>query len=93
VADRHNGRRYLPDAEDEVCHYCKKELKSRRDRTVDHILPESLGGRSARFNYVLSCRGCNEDKADSFPTCSCRKCRKSVKIHREAWNIKPPKAA
>ena len=92
MPDRHRGRRHLPEGEEEFCHYCNKALRSRRDRTVDHIVPASLGGRDERWNYQLSCRKCNESKGSTWPTCKCNKCRKSVRIHWQAYKIKPPKA-
>lgn len=81
----------MPGDPPEFCHYCNKELTTRRDRTVDHIVPVSLGGFSERWNYVLSCRRCNEGKGQNWPTCKCNKCRKSVRIHRDIYNVKPPK--
>lgn len=91
MPDRHRGRRHLPEDPDEFCHYCEKPLKNRRDRTVDHIVPASLGGRDERWNYVLACKICNQKKNNDWPTCKCNKCRKSVRIHWQAYKIKPPK--
>lgn len=35
--------------------------------TVDHILPKSLGGKSALENYQIMCRDCNLNKASTRP--------------------------
>ena len=68
------------------CHYCKCELDE-HNVTIDHIVPKALGGRDERFNKILSCRMCNEKKADSWPNCSCARCRKSRRIHWELHRI------
>ena len=45
------------------CVYCgsKKEL------TLDHVLPKSKGGRNEWTNLVTSCMKCNRKKADKTP--------------------------
>ena len=45
------------------CAYCKKELKL-DEATIDHIHPKSKGGRKHWLNVVVSCRECNQLKAD-----------------------------
>lgn len=92
MSDRHRRRRFDPEL-GLTCHYCKA-LLTRRNYTKDHIVPLSKNGKDERWNIVDSCRSCNEAKADKWPTadiCNCRFCRKSVRIHREAYKIKPPK--
>ena len=33
--------------------------------TIDHLIPSSKGGSNAHDNLVLSCAGCNQERADS----------------------------
>lgn len=55
--NRDNGR----------CGYCLKDL-SMKASTIDHIMPTSRGGKKHDWrNVVLSCRKCNEEKADRMP--------------------------
>lgn len=46
-----------------VCHYCFKPL-TRAKATVDHVIPQSLGGDNSASNLLLCCGDCNQDKAD-----------------------------
>lgn len=46
-----------------VCAYCGKKCK-KEQLTVDHIHPESLGGKLTWINSVTSCRRCNNKKAN-----------------------------
>ena len=48
------------------CRYCGVHLR-RCEATVDHYLPQALGGTWEQDNLRLSCRPCNEEKADSHP--------------------------
>jgi hypothetical protein len=41
------------------CHYCDHE-----GHTDDHILPKSIGGPNAKWNYVPACIDCNEAKGN-----------------------------
>ena len=34
--------------------------------TIDHKIPRSKGGTSERWNLVLACHGCNNQKADQL---------------------------
>lgn len=49
--------------DDSKCVYCGKELKF-KDATIDHIHPQSKGGRDSFDNCVISCKSCNHEKAD-----------------------------
>jgi len=53
------------------CFYCNEYVTTDfgpNQATKDHILPRSLGGPNSLSNYVLSCRACNEEKANGiFP--------------------------
>lgn len=61
------------------CHYC-----GARATTQDHIIPKALGGVSARYNLVPSCRACNQEKGDRMPTCGCDKCILALVLPRRA---------
>lgn len=45
------------------CQYCGKHF-SKRDLTLDHILPKSRGGRAAWNNIVSACKPCNSRKGN-----------------------------
>lgn len=49
-----------------LCQYCRKAL-TRRDATIDHVLPRSRGGKSTFKNCVCSCSPCNSRKANKTP--------------------------
>lgn len=49
-----------------VCAYCS-EPYTRRELSLDHIHPESRGGRFTWMNLVTACRDCNSKKADRTP--------------------------
>ncbi|MBK6906530.1 MAG: HNH endonuclease [Rhodocyclaceae bacterium] len=49
-----------------VCAYCAEHFHE-RDLTVDHIQPESRGGRYTWMNLVASCKRCNHDKGARTP--------------------------
>lgn len=52
------------------CEYCRSNSKfSESPFDIDHILPESKGGKSEISNFALACHGCNlfkSDKTDFF---------------------------
>ena len=51
-----------------TCQYCmrsKNELRSAEFLTRDHIVPESIGGKSTWENLVTACSTCNNKKADT----------------------------
>lgn len=49
-----------------VCQYCYKKFSS-YELTLDHILPQSRGGKSRYENLATCCRRCNHTKADKTP--------------------------
>ncbi|MCG8606000.1 HNH endonuclease [bacterium] len=49
-----------------TCQYCNTIGKP-NDLTLDHILPQSRGGRSVWENLVTSCKKCNTKKGDQTP--------------------------
>lgn len=49
-----------------TCLYCGKRF-SAHELTLDHVMPESRGGRSTWDNLVTCCKICNRRKADKTP--------------------------
>jgi 5-methylcytosine-specific restriction endonuclease McrA len=45
------------------CQYCGKDLRN-KEQTLDHVIPQSKGGKSTWYNLVLCCKFCNSCKAD-----------------------------
>lgn len=72
------------------CHYCGTMLTS-IEVTRDHVVPKYLIHRDDRWNLVDSCRPCNSDKADRWPSCKCNKCRKAKRLAWELFRIKNPR--
>ena len=46
-----------------TCFYCHKNVQ-RKERSIDHLTPESRGGDNKKANLVLCCRECNNAKSD-----------------------------
>lgn len=44
-----------------VCHYCGKKVGA-ENLTMDHVIPVSRGGKSAKGNVVPACAACNKTK-------------------------------
>jgi len=49
-----------------VCAYCGERFKD-KDLTLEHIHPESRGGKTIWTNAVSACKPCNQRKADRTP--------------------------
>ena len=49
-----------------VCHYCGRKV-GRENLTMDHVVPLSRGGRSAKGNIVPACKECNNKKKYLLP--------------------------
>lgn len=49
-----------------TCQYCGKQFDS-SELTLDHILPQSRGGKDIWENIVTACRKCNIKKANKTP--------------------------
>jgi hypothetical protein len=60
------GRARLIRRDRNTCAYCGGLFRD-RDLTVDHVLPQSRGGRDGWMACVASCAPCNFRKADRTP--------------------------
>ena len=49
-----------------TCQYCNLRL-SASEITIDHVIPRAHGGQTSFLNCVISCRKCNNKKADKTP--------------------------
>jgi 5-methylcytosine-specific restriction endonuclease McrA len=49
-----------------VCQYCGK-LLPRAQLTIDHVMPQSRGGRDSWENLVVACMACNVRKGSRTP--------------------------
>jgi 5-methylcytosine-specific restriction endonuclease McrA len=47
------------------CYYCGKSVPPDK-LTMDHVVPLSRGGKSARNNLVAACKECNNRKKNSL---------------------------
>jgi 5-methylcytosine-specific restriction endonuclease McrA len=47
-----------------TCQYCQKDLE-KKECTLDHVLPISLGGKTVWENSVTACGPCNARKANT----------------------------
>ncbi|MFP4345307.1 MAG: HNH endonuclease [Anaerolineales bacterium] len=71
----HWSRRGVLRRDNYTCAYCGAHLEERRrgrvltkrDFTVDHVLPVSRGGPNSWSNTVCSCWWCNQQKGDRLP--------------------------
>lgn len=50
-----------------VCPYCKTQITSLEDFTIDHIIPKSKGGNGALENLQPMHRKCNLEKGSDIP--------------------------
>lgn len=50
-----------------ACHWCRKEFESTEQKTIDHVIPVSKGGKHSIDNLVACCSKCNNVKADKMP--------------------------
>lgn len=63
VKNRRQIRAVLLADQKNRCHYCKKYLL-KKDATVDHKVPLTLGGTEDPSNLCVACEGCNCLKGD-----------------------------
>jgi len=45
------------------CYYCREYLTD-LNRTRDHVIPKSKGGKLSKDNKVYACKKCNRNKGD-----------------------------
>lgn len=64
--ERREIRQQLCNRAQSRCHYCNTRTRL-RDGTVDHYLPEAMGGTNARGNLRWSCLACNHIKDCMHP--------------------------
>jgi len=48
------------------CRYCRRPL-TRREATIDHVIPRRLGGSDDENNLVAACQPCNSRKWAYLP--------------------------
>lgn len=60
------NRKHLYLRDKYTCQYCYKKFPS-NELTLDHIIPQSRGGKNTWGNLVTACGKCNRDKADRTP--------------------------
>jgi 5-methylcytosine-specific restriction endonuclease McrA len=46
-----------------MCQYCG----TRKDLTLDHVVPKARGGKSTWVNLITACKKCNTRKGDYAP--------------------------
>lgn len=77
--------------EDPICYYCDRTHKKINRFTVDHVEPQSKGGKNGD-NLVLCCKSCNGDKRDYTPEQYMELCIKRAKrvtyASHPSWWIK-----
>lgn len=60
------SRRNIFERDKNSCQYCLKRF-AKADLTIDHVVPQSKGGRDIWENLVLACVKCNVKKANRTP--------------------------
>jgi 5-methylcytosine-specific restriction endonuclease McrA len=63
-----------------TCQYCGAR-PSRKELTIDHVLPRSRGGKTVWENMVTACQSCNSRKGDHTP--------EEVNMHLRSWPKRP----
>lgn len=59
-------KRSIYNRDNGVCAYCERKL-THEEATIDHIYPESRGGKSTWENLVTACGKCNHKKDNRTP--------------------------
>jgi 5-methylcytosine-specific restriction endonuclease McrA len=55
------NRRNVARRDNSTCQYCGKVMDT-NEYTMDHVVPQALGGKTVWTNIVLACVPCNKDK-------------------------------
>lgn len=50
--------------DDYTCQYCRKRTKR---PTIEHVIPQSRGGKTSFENCVIACEACNNKKGNKTP--------------------------
>ena len=50
----------------QCCYWCKAQL-TRKEVTLDHVVPLSRGGLEHPNNYVIACLACNNRRGNEMP--------------------------
>lgn len=53
--------------------------------TVDHILPDSLGGKYSPYNFQTMCRGCNQQKQNMMSLAEINLVRSDIDRFAKSW--------
>lgn len=61
------NKRNIWKRDNKTCAYCGRELKL-EEATMDHIIPQSKGGKDTWDNLVCCCKKCNAKKGDKSLT-------------------------
>lgn len=84
--DKRRIRQSLHAQADGRCAYCNRPT-SLRAGTVDHYMPQALGGTNARPNLRWSCGACNELKADLHPD-DWERCKPPAHVEQTRYTIR-----
>jgi 5-methylcytosine-specific restriction endonuclease McrA len=60
IAPKKRKAIYIRD--DLACVYCKDDINDGIEFTLDHVIPQELGGSNAATNLVTACKKCNSQK-------------------------------
>lgn len=66
VATMRYSRRNVFLRDNNECQYCGK-VCTKKEATLDHVMPRSRGGESSWSNTVLACKRCNTKKDNKTP--------------------------
>lgn len=80
------SRRNLYRRDHFTCQYCGSRPGS-EELTIDHIVPRSLGGRTAWNNCVLACVECNKRKSNRALGETGMRLRKPPRSPRWSWDV------
>ena len=58
---KHRVENFIYARDNGSCKYCSKQL-SKKEMTIDHVVPPMRGGNNEVSNLVAACKWCNSDK-------------------------------